>query len=110
MSFLNLKKSEDRVFLIVLVLCIGLLAVAHGISYGWWAFLTVPLFMAICIGVSLGLTTLMRRARRKDLQREIDAEVNRALEAAGLEPVEVSNRPPSRESAWAKLWSPKRGR
>lgn len=109
MSFLDMKSAEDRLMVGVFVGSVVLLAISHGISYGWWAFLTVPLFIALIFGMVTGLNYLRDRARRKDLQRRIEAEVSRALEEAGLEPVEITNRPPEK-SAWARMWSPKRDR
>lgn len=109
MSFLDLKSAEDRLMVGVFVGSVILLAISHGFSYGWWAFLTVPLFIALIFGMVTGLNYLRDRARRKDLQRRIDAEVDRALAEAGLEPIEKTSRPEKR-GTWASMWTPKRDR
>ncbi|WNN95084.1 hypothetical protein SEA_MAGRITTE_133 [Microbacterium phage Magritte] len=105
MSFLKLKTSEDRLMTFVFWGSLLLLAIGHGISYGWWAFLTVPLFIAMIYGIVYGLEALRRRAIRKDFERE----VRRALEEAGLEPIEHTDLTKT-QSTWARMWSPKRDR
>ncbi len=105
MSFLNLRSSEDRMTFFVGISSVAMLAVGHAFTYGWWALLTVPLFIAFMVSIIVGLNALRDRARRKDLERE----VQRAIEAAGVEPIEVTNRPPEK-GAWSRLWSPRRDR
>jgi len=93
--FLNLRKREDRLLLGIFLFGVALIALSHGIQYGWWALLTVPAYVALIFLVVGGVRALIARARRKDLESEI------------REISEPEERP---ASAWAKLWSPRRER
>lgn len=103
MSFPNLKKREDRGLLIVGGVGVLLIAVNQAYQVGWWAFLTVPLTVALTYGIIMGLNAFLRRQRRKDHEDEIRARE----ESLGL-PYEEPKEP--QDSTWAKLWRSKRDR